>query len=194
MDVGKFLDIIGQSPLWVKWCIALWFLAGTLLGITLFVFRPMESHSTAGEPISSQRDSSTSTVSSTPVTVNVSASVSAAIEQPFPEQLSLESYYKRLDALEGRFLQRHEFITSMKGKTVTWDGFVHEVSEHSSGVVVALKRRMADKSADVVAFFPLDFRVRAYSLQNKDHVRVKGTFSSDSSFPTINAAELLVLP
>jgi hypothetical protein len=195
MDTSKFLELIAQSPQWLKWCIASWVLAGAVLAAVLFVFRPMKDQSISAQPISSQQDAPAGTVSSAPVIaapVIANASIPAP-DQPFPEQLSLESYYKRLDALEGRFLQKHEFIASMAGKVVTWQGFVHSVTEHSSGIILQLKRGEADKSGGVVVFFPLDFRMQVYSLQKKDHVRVIGTFSADTSFPTVKATELTVL-
>lgn len=200
MDTTKLWELIGQSPQWLKLSFAMWLLSGAMLLTILFVFRPTRDDSNARTPVPPANDSVARTSSLPNPTILAQAPVNssapvvdpvAAVTAPLPEQLSVKKYFNRIAALDGRFLQQQEFLTSMKGKTVSWEGAVKGVFEGSSRVVVELDPNLPNVKNIIPIFFPTEFRAQLFSLRSKDHVRIEGVYADEGFY--INGTNLTVL-
>jgi hypothetical protein len=58
VDLFKLIETLEQYPLWFKWCVGLWIVAGALLAVGLMALRPAKSGSLAMAPAQSSVASS----------------------------------------------------------------------------------------------------------------------------------------
>ena len=89
----------------------------------------------------------------------------------------MEEYFSNYERLSERFLEQEEYIHSLDGTHVEWEGYVSNVSG-SEGEVVRLTigdTRNEVSPNNVIVTFPASFKTKLFSLQKGDHVRFLGT-------------------
>lgn len=112
-----------------------------------------------------------------------------------PANLSLEEYFRRIKTLEDRFLEKAEFVESIKGTQVSWKAIVDSVGRsHSGTVTISLSSLSKDLFAIVCAHLPQEFETKAFSLRKGDKVIVEGILKLDAiNMPDIEATSLKVV-
>ena len=109
--------------------------------------------------------------------------------------LSLEEYCQRMESLEDRFLEKTEFIESIKGAQVSWQAIVEGVSgSHNGKVTITLGSLNEVFYVKVFAYLPQEFETKTFSLRKGDKVVVEGILGLDTPrMPDIKANSLKVL-
>ncbi len=175
--MDKLIDLLQNYPLWFKVCVAGWIVLGALLLVGLITMRP-EKVDTAG----GVKPPLATTAPSAPRPTNQA-----------PHEISLEEYFTRLDHLRDRFLQRQEFITSLVGREVSWQGYVAAVSEKGGRLSLNLTTAPGSR-AMVFVWLPTNFRTQVFSLRPGDLVLVHGILSLDTpSMPDLEGRELTLV-
>ena len=177
MDMDKLIELIQNYPTWFKLCVAAWIIFGALLVVGLITLRPTKLgmvSSVKAPPVATEPPEPSRTSGG-------------------PNEISLEEYFTRLDELSDRFLQRQEFINSMSGREVSWQGYVNRASERGS--LLSLHIITAPGShRGVLVWLPEKFRTQLFSLRLGDLVRVHGTLELNTpSIPDLRGRELTVV-
>jgi hypothetical protein len=116
-----------------------------------------------------------STPPSSPRTTSPPGNTSTSLD--FPD------YFTKLDQLTGRFNEREEFLTSLKGKKVRWRGFVSYVRDSDRSplqIALAITPTPSDALRMALVYFGADMRVRLFALREKDSVEITGRFDSEN--------------
>lgn len=157
MDLSFIVQAISSSPIWFRWAVSMWVLAGALLFVRFITFEAMPKQSNQ-------------------VGLNSEASVKSETKRP---TISFKEFIAKAEDLSGRFLELDEFKKKWNNASVTWEGIVGSVSQDERNVIIAL---MADtKQRDlVVVFCPLDMRTKVFSYHMNDRIKVTGLLDSPS--------------
>jgi len=128
VDLNKILELLQHYPAWFKWGIAAWVILTALILVGLLILRDAAQNKPViidSPPIQAPQPSS---VVSKTVEIRV---VSPAVPRTHP--IKFKEYALRMKALEGRFLERQEFIDSLSNVIVEWEGIVDRVAERRQG-------------------------------------------------------------
>jgi hypothetical protein len=106
------------------------------------------------------------------------APAATAAPTAVPIDFDLPGYFARLDALSGDFAEREEFIRSIKGRPVRWQGFVVDASTGGSEGVILVIGTIQKYGRDfLVVDYPVSFATRILSRHPGDLVLITGKFS-----------------
>lgn len=176
--MDRLIELLQNYPGWFKLCVAAWIVLGALLVVGLITLRPAKSDMVGGLK------------ESPPVTTGPAAPRPTSRG---PHEISLEEYFTRLDQLRDRFLQRQEFIDSLSGREVSWQGYVDRVSEKAGSLSLYITAAQG-LPAGVFVWLPARFRTQVFSLQPGDLVRVNGTLTLRTpNAPDLDGRELTVV-
>jgi hypothetical protein len=158
IDLTKFVDY----PIWFKIAVFTWLILTLFLGASSLLVKPNSKEATDKrieqpqknivnliEPKNAQLPPEEVTVPPTPMPTSGGA-----------QQISLKDYFARLKQLEDRFLQRQEFIDSLSGRTVSWNGYVDKVSSHTDGTLSVMIDVAPGSIHGAIAYFPAKFRTK----------------------------------
>ena len=117
-DITKLVPFLESYPIWVRLLFAFWILASAVLLVALFLGSHPEATTDAPDTTSD-------------VPANHSPDdTSEPHDQPKASQITAAEYSAELDRLEDRFLEREEYIASLEGSRVEWEGQgVHDAEE-----------------------------------------------------------------
>jgi hypothetical protein len=126
------------------------------------------------------------------------APVASPTREPSMEVGSLDVYFSKRRELTGRFHELEAFDSSMLGKEVHWRGHVASVSERNNfggSVILLILTATPDRVGTLVSVtFPLDQKVKLYSLRKDDLVDVAGTVVSvDGLAPMIEGKTVMLV-
>ncbi|HKZ03502.1 MAG TPA: hypothetical protein VJ180_14770 [Pyrinomonadaceae bacterium] len=192
MDLNKILELLQHYPAWFKWGIAAWVILTALILVGLLILRDAAQNKPVivdSPPIQAPQPSS---VVSKTVEIRV---VSPAVPRTHP--IKFKEYALRMKALEGRFLERQEFIDSLSNVIVEWEGIVDRVAERRQGEFSYLSMFIESGSRpemSALVALPNAMRTKAFSLRKGDTVRVVGKLELRTLMtPDIDASELTVV-
>lgn len=108
--------------------------------------------------------------------------------------LSLEEYFQRIESLKNRFLEKTEFIDSIKGTQVSWQATVSNVTRsHGGKVTICLRSLSGNLHMLALAHLPQEFETKAFSLREGDNVLIEGILTTETAgIPDIEANSLKV--
>jgi hypothetical protein len=192
VDLNKIVELLEHYPPWFRWSIATWVLLGALILVGFLTLRQLKQ-GTPSVPDLPPRDPPQSTTTTSKPSI-------AQASTPLPPQSqtpTFEEYIGRLQSLADRFLERQEFINSVSGMTVAWEGIVGQVTENPGdaprlSMIIESSSRKGAKSAFVT--LPNALRTKAFSLRKGDTVLVVGKLTlSTPNFPEIEATDLTLV-
>ena len=102
--------------------------------------------------------------------------------------LSFLEYVQTFANIYDNFLQRDAFIEDLLGKKVTWEGYVGDVMDGRSGIMLAILLFKDNDPVKMISVihFPESFRTQLYSFRADDHVLVEGIYTgAELGFPTL---------
>lgn len=167
----SLIQLLVASPLWLQ------VLAGIWLVITLIVFpsflivyiknadtNVVESEvkeAQASIPSAADRGSEKATIEK--------------IEKSETIEMSFLEYLSKFDELKDRFLEKDEFIESMRGNVVNWEGYVTQVRKsYNDGIAVTLDVDEKMTGRRIFVHFTPSLKTKAYSLRSGDKIRFVG--------------------
>jgi hypothetical protein len=114
--------------------------------------------------------------------------------------IAFQEYYETLIRLEGRFLEKKEFVDRLAGAQVTWDGYVDSVIEMNDGEM-ALIIRTSKKSRffgedfwQAIVLFDKSWKSKLFSLRRLDRVRVIGVVRQAGGILNLEGASVELNP
>jgi hypothetical protein len=189
VDLSKIVELLEHYPTWFRWSIAAWVLFGALILVGFLTLR-QPKQGTPSMPDLPPREPLQSIITLKPSKEQVSTEVPPRSQAP-----TFEEYFDRMQSLTERFLERQEFINSVSGMTVAWEGIVDQVTE-KPGQTPRLTIEPSGKKGLKLALvtLPKELRTKAFSLRKGDTVLVVGKLTLDTpNFPDIEATELTLV-
>ena len=181
----KLTERYRRLTLWNK--LAVW---GALASIVALVYAFLPDRDKDAVNVESGRDSvviTDSTIIFKRAEPSADTGVEGRTERPAGEVLtgnkapaevsaiSLGEFFERQDALEGRFLELDEFLEQLRGREISWRGFVVHVTGDRMRI-----RAKGDGLSRRGAWVTLgaDWRAKLASLRKGDLVEIRGLFQS----------------
>jgi hypothetical protein len=180
----EFINLVHRYPAWLRGLAVVWIVLTAVIVGALVVMRPSSPDTPQGPETRSEKypppaSRATQEVQTSPPVV------------PRTE-ISAHDYFTRLGSLEERFLQRQEFVNSLAGREVTWEGYVDRVTNSEGEVLLGLTQTRDNQKPYFYVYFPTRFQTQVYSLHKGDLVRVTGVLDTRiPSAPNINKASEL---
>jgi hypothetical protein len=182
LDLLKdFIPFLNAYPTWIRALVGAWIFFTAFLLIAFIFFR-----NEAPAP------TSTPNAPAAPATPKPKAAADiTSATSPQTDASTAHDYFETLKKLGDRFLQRDQFLAASKGRNVVWRGYVYNVVNRDTYIIVAIDLE-PDSLITFYADCPQSMETQLFSLRKGDHVEVTGTLNPDmlGRSPSINTTSV----
>jgi len=156
---------LGGYPSWLKVLVGLWVILSAiiLVGLLLANGTSKSEKSQITREKFGQIDSSFS---------EGNADKTTAIDEGKKISFTFADYFGQLEKLDDRFLERNDFVESLMGKVVEWEGFVTHVSKFGGrhvSITIDSEKDLSGK--DVFVKYPNNWKAKLFALRKGDKVK-----------------------